>query len=253
MDMLPQGGIDRGSGVALWRQIADRLRQAIVDGEFGEEGAMPGEMALSARFAVNRHTVRAALAGLVEEGLIETVQGRGTRVRSIKRYTFPISRRTRFSEGLAGQFRDRQVTVIEETTVPASERIAAELRLAPGHPLLRLVLVSRVDGLPLSNSTNYFDAKRLGQMGAQVRETGSITRAYAALGIADYVRRSTEITARLADERERALLELKPGAVVMEARAVNDTPDGVPLQFAITAFAADRVTLSLGAPLEEPA
>ncbi|SEL91775.1 phosphonate metabolism transcriptional regulator PhnF [Xaviernesmea oryzae] len=248
--MMPKDGIDRGSGVALWRQIADRLRQAIVDGEFGTDGLMPGEMALSARFAVNRHTVRAALAGLVEEGLIETVQGRGTRVRPPKRYSFPISKRTRFSEGLAGQIRERQVTVIEDGVLAAPQTVAEKLGLAEGHPVLRLVLVSRVDGVALSNSTNYFDAQRFAAMAERVRETGSITRAYRDLGVEDYIRRATELTARLADERERGLLDLKPGAVVMEARALNATPEGAPLQYAVTAFAADRVTLRLGDPIE---
>ncbi len=37
----------------------------------------------------------------------------------------------------------------------------------------------------------------------------------------------------------------------MERAPTTTTPEGLPLQFAITAFAADRVT-ELGAPLEEP-
>ncbi len=103
MDMLPQGGIDRGSGVALWRQIADRLRQAIVDGEFGEEGVMPAKW-LSRRASPSPSHGARRIGGVVEEGLIETVQGRGTRVRSIKRYTFPISGARAFPKGSPGSF-----------------------------------------------------------------------------------------------------------------------------------------------------
>ena len=54
--------VERQSGVALWRQIADRMRLAINNGDFDETGMMPPEMTLAARFGVNRHTVRSAMA-----------------------------------------------------------------------------------------------------------------------------------------------------------------------------------------------
>lgn len=241
------GAVERRSGVALWRQIADAIRQSIADGEF--QGMMPGEIALAARFGVNRHTVRAAIAALVEEGLLESVQGRGTLIRRQTRFTFPITRRTRFSEGLAGQSRDRDIRLVAEERVDADPIIAAALKLEPGAELLKLTLVSRADGVPVSTSINYFDAARFSGMAAAVRETGSITRAYAMLGVTDYIRLTTDLTARLADERERLMLDLKPGAVVMEARAVNALPDGAPIQYAVTCFAADRVTLKLDMPV----
>ncbi|MCV3766538.1 phosphonate metabolism transcriptional regulator PhnF [Rhizobium sp. TRM95796] len=242
-----RGPVERRSGVALWRQIADAIRQSIADGEF--EGMMPGEIALAARFGVNRHTVRAAIAALVEEGLLDSVQGRGTLIRRQTRFTFPITRRTRFSEGLAGQSSSRDIRLVAEERIEADAMLASALGVELGVELLRLTLVSRADGVPVSTSINHFDAARFAGMAAAVRDTGSITRAYAELGVTDYIRLTTDLTARLADERERLLLELKPGAVVMEARAVNATPDGAPIQYAVTCFAADRVTLKLDMPV----
>jgi GntR family phosphonate transport system transcriptional regulator len=97
--------VERQMGVALWRQIADRIRLAISNGDYDATGMVPPETALAAEFGVNRHTVRSALAALAEEGLVRAVQGRGTMIERKDRVSYPISRRTRFSQGLGRQVR----------------------------------------------------------------------------------------------------------------------------------------------------
>ena len=92
--------VQRQSGVALWRQIADRIRAAIAGGDYDATGRVPPETVLAAQFGVNRHTVRSALAALAQEGIVRPVQGIGTMIERKERLNFPISRRTRFIEGL---------------------------------------------------------------------------------------------------------------------------------------------------------
>lgn len=82
-------------------------------------------------------------------------------------------------------------------------------------------------------------------MAEQFEELRSITKAFAAQGLADYIRISTELVARHADAAELALLRLSPGAIVIEATAINADPEGVPVQFSRTRFAADRVKLKI--------
>ncbi|MVA51525.1 GntR family transcriptional regulator, partial [Agrobacterium vitis] len=61
--------IERQTGVALWRQIADRIRVSISDGTYDTTGMVPPETILAGEFGVNRHTVRSALAALAQEGI----------------------------------------------------------------------------------------------------------------------------------------------------------------------------------------
>lgn len=237
--------VERHSGIALWRQIADSIRRSIAAGDYDETGMMPGEMALACRYGVNRHTVRAAIAALVDEGLLEAVQGRGTMVRRRRRYTFPIGRRTRFSEGLADQSRDLEIRLLSDGSIAADGPIAEALGVEAGRRLVRLDLLSLADGRPIALSMNYFVADIVSGMADAFRATGSVTRAFASLGIADYVRVSTDVSARLADEGERKMLKLTPGAVALVSHAVNATPDGAKMQYSETVFAADRVTLRM--------
>lgn len=239
--------VERQSGVALWRQIADRLRVAISEGEFDKAGMLPPAFDLAERFGVNRHTVRAALAFLGEEGLVETIQGQGTRILSKARLTLPISRRTRFSAGIGTQAGAVHIRVIASVIAPANQDVRALLKLEEGAECVELEEVGYAGGRAVSCSQHFFPAGRFAAIADHIRETGSITRAFAACGLPDYLRQSTEISARHADARERDLLRLAPGAIILEARAVNIDPEGRPVQCSRTRFAADRISLRMEA------
>lgn len=237
--------VTRRSGVALWRQIADQIRLSIDAGSLGEDGRLPPEFALSERFGVNRHTVRSAIAALVQEGVLRAEQGRGTFVESRKRLAYPISARTRFSTGLEGQTRDRRSNLLTHAAEPASTRIAEALALMEGAAVIRLETLSEADGRPLSRATSWFDAEKFAGFEKIYVQTGSITASFKAYGIDDYFRHSTLVSARHADAADLADLKLSPGAIVLVAVAINVDPAGKPIQFAETRFVADRVELTV--------
>src|SRR5690606_39259238 len=107
---------DKSGGVALWRRVADDIRLDINGGKFIDGGKLPAEGELAARFSVNRHTVRRALAVLEDEGIVRAEQGRGRFVHASRRLTYPIGRRTRFSTGLAGQASEMHGEILEWRT-----------------------------------------------------------------------------------------------------------------------------------------
>ncbi|GAC1524423.1 MAG: GntR family transcriptional regulator [Polyangiales bacterium] len=59
---------------------ADRLRAAILRGEFAPGTDLPGERELAVKLGVSRLTLRAALTRLESENLVKPVHGSGTRV-----------------------------------------------------------------------------------------------------------------------------------------------------------------------------
>lgn len=249
--MQPRGttDIERRTGVALWRQIADRIRSSIASGLGGADGKLPPETELAALFGVNRHTVRAAISALGREGVLRAEQGRGTFVVKSRRLSYPIGRRTRFSAGLEGQALDRRGELLETAVEPAAKAVADALQLAEGSKVVRLESLSRADGVPVSRASSWFEAGRFSGIGAEYARTGSMTAALSACGIEDYLRRWTTIDARHAGADDRRDLALSPGAIVLIARAVNTDTAGRPIQYSVTRFAADRVELRVdGAP-----
>ncbi|PRD44903.1 phosphonate metabolism transcriptional regulator PhnF [Phyllobacterium phragmitis] len=241
--IVKKAGLQRGVGVALWRQIADGIRQGIAGGLADENGRLPPESQLAERFGVNRHTVRVAISALAHEGVLQSEQGRGTYVRRQKRLVYPIGERTRFSAGIGGQARETRSEMTSHTNEPASEPIASALGLQPGEMLIRVENLGKADGVPVSRSTSWFGAGRFATIPEAYARTGSITEALAECGIEDYRRASTRVEARHADEADTRELKLAPGAIVIITHALNTDLGGAPIQYSMTRFAADRVEL----------
>jgi GntR family transcriptional regulator, phosphonate transport system regulatory protein len=237
--------VQRQSGVALWRQIADRIRMSIANGEYDETGKVPPEIQLAEQFGVNRHTVRSALQALAQEGIVRAVQGRGTLIERKERLNFPISRRTRFSQGIGEQAREKEGLLLDSAEMPASAEIAGRLGIEVGAPVLRLETLRKADRRPVSRSTSWFPAERFVGLTEAYRESGSITTAFQALGLQDYLRVSTEVTAIHADGADLADLQLSPGAILLVTKALNADPDGLPVQYAVSRFPADMVQFTI--------
>ncbi len=73
--------IDRWAEEPYYQQLAAILRADIRSGGLGPGEALPSEPQLMHTYGVSRGTVRKALEVLRDEGLIETVRRRGSRVR----------------------------------------------------------------------------------------------------------------------------------------------------------------------------
>lgn len=243
--MTQQKSMERQKGVALWRQIADRIRASISQGDYDATGMVPPEMQLAAQFGVNRHTVRSALAALGQEGIVHAIQGRGTMIDRKEKFSFPIARRTRFTEGIGDQARDVQGLLLSSGREPASAEVARWLGLGQQSPVTRLDVLRKADGRPLSRSTIWFPAERFEGIDEAFRRSGSITRALVEYGVTDYLRAVTEVSACHAEPDDVAELALTPGAIVLMTRALNTDMDGIPMQYAVTRFPADRVEFTI--------
>jgi len=239
--------VQRGGGLAAWRQIADALAADIAAGRLVSGARLPAEADLAGQFGVNRHTVRRALAALAADGLVRATQGRGTFVEASP-LPYPLSRRTRFSAALARVGREASGALLASETVAASVAVAEALGLAEGAPALRLATLSRADDAPLSLAYTHVPLPRFAGLAAQYGESGSFTRAFAALGVNDYTRASTRIGARMSRPEEATLLELAPGRPLLVVDSVNVDLDGVPIQATRSLFAADRVEFEIRNP-----
>ncbi len=76
----------------------------------------------------------------------------------------------------------------------ASAAVARGLGLRVGARVVRIERLSHVDGRPLSRGTSWFPYQRFPQIADVFARTGSITRTFAELGVADYARASTRIS-----------------------------------------------------------
>ena len=229
---------------ALWSTIAASLRAEIAEARFKPGAKLPTEAELSLRFGVNRHTVRHALAALEEEGLTHPRRGSGVFV-TAKPTDYPIGRRVRFHQNLlaAGREPARQVRFIE--TRPAKPDEAEALGLQLGQEVHVIEGTSLADGVPIALFRSVFPAARLPGLPEALAADPSVTAALAAVGITDYTRAWTRITAKAAVSTQAVLLQVKQGAPILRSVALNVDPEGRTVEFGKTWFAGERVTLTV--------
>ena len=73
--------IDPSADRAVFRQLADLLRDKITSGELSPGEPLPSELRLAQEYGISRTTVRQAIAQLRTEGLVTVDRPRGTFVR----------------------------------------------------------------------------------------------------------------------------------------------------------------------------
>jgi len=248
MDLIDdQTGIEvqRRAGVTLWRQIEAVLARELASGAVKPGQQLPTEQQLSARFRVNRHTVRRAMEELERRGLVRIEQGRGTfAADDVIEYT--LAPRTRFSEVIARQNREPSGRILRIIEIPADDAAAKALGVRRGRLLWVVHRLGAANERPVSFARHHFPQSRLPALQLALSSSGgSISRALAACGFAEYVRRSTRISARLPSPEEAEVLDHPRNRPVLVTEAVNVDPEGVPIEYGVAVYPAGRVMLSV--------
>lgn len=232
--------LDRGAGLALWRQIAAAIEGAITQGRHAPGERLPTEAELAARYGVNRHTLRRAMEALEARGLVRVEQGRGSFVQE-NIVDYRLSRRTRFSENILTLRRDPSGELVRVARLPADKTMAQMLQLRAGEPVLLLETLKSADGRPINLGSHHFPFRRFNGLAEAFKAEGSITAALRKFGVADYTRKVTRVTARMPEEEEARLLAQPRNRPVLITESVNVDESGTPIEYGIARFAADRV------------
>jgi GntR family phosphonate transport system transcriptional regulator len=232
----------RQDGVSLWRQIAGRLQQDISGGTYVPGGRLPTEAELSRQFGVNRHTVRRALEELSRSGLVRVEQGRGSFVaEDVLEYT--VEPRTRFAEWIRRHNKEPSGRVLQLKETVAEVPVAAGLGVRAGARVVLLERLGLADGRPVSLTSHYFPSSRLRGILEALKAAPRITEALQAVGVDDYLRQVTRVTARLPGAEEAELLRMPRNRPLLVTENVNVDHAGQVVEFAIGRYPTPRVQI----------
>jgi len=140
--------LDRSVQMPLYQQLRRSVREAIEQNVLAPDDVLPAERDIAADFGISRITVRKAIEGLVEEGLLDRRHGAGTFVAT--RIQKNIATLSSFSEDIASrgrQARSEWLSRIESQVTP-NESLA--LGLPPGMAIYRLDRIRHAEDMPLA-------------------------------------------------------------------------------------------------------
>jgi GntR family transcriptional regulator len=197
---------------------------------------LPPERQLAAHFQVSLMTVRQALAELAAEGWVERVPGRGTFVRRPRVEMGPSL--TSFTEDMRRRRLTPSSRLIGFDTVPADERVAAELDAAAGSDVVVVERLRFADGEPMCHELAYLPVQlRAILESANLENSIHEVLAEAGVVLTSAVRR---VRAVVAPARECRLLDLQPDSPALEITDTFYDARNRPMQNARSRYRFDR-------------
>ena len=140
--------LDEASTLPLYQQLQRALREIIEKRILGADDALPPERDLADQLSVSRITVRKAVDGLVEEGLLVRRQGSGTFV--CARVEKNFSKLTSFSEDMRARGRKPRSVWLNRAAGTVTPEEALTLRSSPGTPVYRFHRIRYADDAPMA-------------------------------------------------------------------------------------------------------
>jgi len=129
-------------------KVKNHLREGIASSHWVAGDLLPSEGALVTQFEVSRMTVNRALRELVQEGLIERVQGVGSFVAQLHRISSTLNVRD-VHEEIVERGGTHEARVHALTRGKATPQQAAELGLKRGAPVFLSLIVHLENGVPI--------------------------------------------------------------------------------------------------------
>jgi GntR family transcriptional regulator len=231
-----------------YRQIAEAMKKAILEGTYTPGSKLPTEQQLADAWGASRDTVRQAIARLRAEGWVETQRPGGTFVRPRR----TVRRRWAPDFPRGGPYRDFQGARLENTemrivaveVVAADAELAAWLEIPEGAEVTMRRREWVVDGDVLQLFDSYFpqDVVRGTALdGPTIVEHGSYW-GLEAIGHRP-ARFTEEVTARPASAEEAAALRIGPGKPLLEIRRTTRDSEGRAVEGLRVRGGADRNVL----------
>jgi|SRR5690554_49306 len=239
--------VDRTSTTPAYLQLKGQLERLITSGALRRGAALPSERTLAQHLGISRMTVRRALEGLVEAGLVEPRRGAGTFVRQ-EGLDQPIKHLASFSDEVARAGYQAGSTVIAIEQFPAGELVSRSLDVELGTTILRLLRLRTLDGEPFEMQDAYLPPRFLSLSIVDLTQSGSLYDSLDTQFGARPLRAVQTVGARLATQTEARYLKLPRDVPVLSKQRVTYGLDERPIEFVLCAARSDkfRMVFELG-------
>jgi GntR family transcriptional regulator len=132
------------------------LRRRLAEGSWSAGDRLPSEPTLAAQLGVSRVSVRAALAQLESEGLVNRRHGSGTYVNAVRPLVSSLHVNVGSDQLIKSTGHVPGISEMSWRQTEADEEIADRLALEVGAPIIHLYRVRTSDGAPVTIEHDYF-------------------------------------------------------------------------------------------------
>jgi DNA-binding GntR family transcriptional regulator len=243
--------IDRSSYEPAYAQLANIIRRQISEGAFRPGDQLPSEAQLCRRYGISPMTVRRSINLLADQGVVSTVQGRGTFVKPLELSTanFDLQElQELFSNGTAAD-----IKLLDVRVVSADERAARKLEISLGDPTIYIRRLFTREGQPIFYHRAYLIYDPTRPIVEAEMDVTSLKGLFAHADNSLLKRGQLNIEAALMNAEEAELLQSSlPAAAFFLEHLFYDFDDR-PISWGWFIFRSDRLRFTTQVGIEPPA
>lgn len=229
------GGLDETSPTPLYLQLQRLIQNQIRAGRLQAGEALPSERDLARQLGISRVTVRKAIAGLVDSGVLVQHWGSGTFIAPAMRVEQALSRLSSFTDDMRTRGLTPGTRLIDSSCGPAAPQEAMALGLSPGDAVSRLQRVRLASDVPMALEHAVLPARFLPDPNLVQH---SLYAALAARGCAP--RRALQrLHAVLLNPEQARLLDVSPASAALYIERRSFLEDGTPVEFTASYYRGD--------------
>jgi GntR family transcriptional regulator len=234
--------IDRRTSTPLYLQLKEAILADIRQGLLRPGDRIGSETELERVHRVSRITVRQAINGLVQDGELYRVPGKGTYVSARK--VAPVAAFTSFSENMRSLGLVPSYRVIGAGPCSPPPRVREDLRLGEMEQAFRLELVLLANGEPIGLQRGFYPQVLLaggdGLLTPEHLSTCSLYDLFERRLRLQLGRAEETIEPAIAERKEVELLGVPVGASVLVVRRLSFLESGEPIETVKLVFRGDK-------------
>jgi GntR family transcriptional regulator len=150
--------VERQQRSNVTAKVVRSLKRRLSQGEWQAGDRLPSEPTLAEELGVSRVTVRAALAQLENDGIVNRRHGSGTYVNSVRPLVSSLHLNMGGEQVIRSTGHVPGIAEMSWRRTDADEEVADRLAVEVGTPVVRLYRVRTADGVPVTVSYDYFAA-----------------------------------------------------------------------------------------------
>ncbi len=224
----------------LHYQLNQLLCAAIASGELHPGDCLPTEAELMEQLQVSRATVRQAISGLVNNGLLYRRKGKGTFVAAPKIEGGFFSKLQSFQQEMIEKGLKPSTRVLMWERVPPLQDINSQLELPVDQPLLKLARLRFANDIPVVLVETYLAAGPYSGLLERDMERESLYHLLEELYHQPVIRARRSIEAVMARPEEAKLLDINASSALFLVKTLAYSTGPSPVEYSIARYRGDN-------------
>lgn len=237
--------VDKNSSIPLHTQLTNIIRKMINSGELKEGDSIVAERELCAMQNVSRMTVNKAIMGLVSEGLLFRVQGKGTFV-AIKKEKNKFTDVKGFTDAMKEKGVNIRTDILSfEMEVP-NELVKNKLGIDDSSINVYKVLRLRyIETEPFALETVYLSESRCKGLTKGMLDNNSLYRVLGEIYNYNIKKAEQIIEPIMLSEEESKILNTEEGSLALKIDRNSYDINNQPIEYTISIFRSDKYQYEL--------